>query len=245
MRRYSTTENRPPTQQLLEPKTYVLTAMLALFVGLAFWAGTRHVLPGDLRFTNWVQGLDWPLLDPLTAATNRTMSGVPLTISAAMIAIVLYLLRFRLEAGVLAATLVIRLANGIVKLIVESPRPDSELVAVTDAAHGFGHPSGHASAALLVVGALAWIVTRHEERPRMRRLIWAFAIFWIVLTGIARIRVGVHWPSDVLSAWLWSLPALVLITRVAERFEGSRNRVFARRLMRTSGRPGGQPVAGD
>ena len=195
--------------------------MLAVFCVLAFWAGTRDVLPGDVWFTHQVQQIDWPWLTALTDATNATMGGVPMTIGGSVLAIVMFLW-VRLDAAVLIATMAARLVNGAFKLIVESPRPDDDLVAVQSEVDGFGYPSGHTSSALLVIGALAWIIARRIENVMLRRLVWVFAGFWILATGIGRIRVGAHWPTDVLSAWLWTLPALVLITRMAVRYEHSR-----------------------
>lgn len=200
-----------------------LAAMLVVFTALAVWAGSQHVLPGDVRFTHWVQDLDLPLLDSITNITNASMGGVPLTVSG--IAIVLVLLIWsRVDAAVLGIALVVRPINGGLKWLIESPRPDDRLVAVTTETHGFGYPSGHAAGALLVVGALAWVMTRHIENVAARWFVWIAAGSWIALTGIARIRVGAHWPTDVLSAWLWAIPALVLITRVALRIEALRRR---------------------
>jgi undecaprenyl-diphosphatase len=197
--------------------------MLVVFTALAVWAGSWHVLPGDVRFTQWVQGLDVPLLDTLTNATNTSMGGVPLTVSGIAIVMVLFIWS-RVDAAVLGIALAVRLINGGLKHLVESPRPDDHLVAVTSEVHGFGYPSGHASGALLIVGALAWVMARHIENAAARWLVWIVAGSWILMTGIGRIRVGAHWPTDVLSAWLWAIPALVLITRVALRFEASRRR---------------------
>jgi undecaprenyl-diphosphatase len=203
--------------------------MLLAFVPLALWARTRDVLPGDLRFTRWVQGLDVPMLASLTDATNWSMSGLPLTIIGALAATLLVVLGRQLDALVLAVLLMLRLVNGVLKRLIESPRPSGELVHVTNEASGFGFPSGHASGALLLVGAIAWILTRNEERLPVRFLIWTLAISWIAMTGLGRVRSGVHWPTDVLGAWLWSLPILVLATRLAGRVEHSRSQGFGQR----------------
>ena len=193
-----------------------LLAMLVVFFLLAVWARQRDALPGDVRFTRWVQGVDWPLLDSLTRATNWSMSGAPLTIIGVAVALVL-LRRDQVGAVAVALALTLRLVNGVLKWIVDSPRPTDDLVGVTSGSSGLGYPSGHSSGALLVIGAMAWSLAQREERRGVRWIIWTAAIAWIALTGISRIRVGAHWPSDVLGAWLWALPALALITRIATR----------------------------
>jgi undecaprenyl-diphosphatase len=103
------------------------------------------------------------------------------------------------------------------KSLIESPRPTSDVVEVTEEAENFGFPSGHASGALLVVGATAWIAARHVASPAWRIAIWTIAGAWIVLTGIGRVLVGAHWPSDVVGAWLWSVAAMVVTTWGTEK----------------------------
>jgi undecaprenyl-diphosphatase len=118
---------------------------------------------------------------------------------------------------VLAIATLGRLVNAYLKTVIESPRPTPELVRITDHSSGFGYPSGHAAGALLVIGAAAWIAARHTRDPARRRLIWLGAAAWILLTGVGRIYAGAHWPSDVIGAWLWSVPALVGLTSLATK----------------------------
>jgi hypothetical protein len=55
-----------------------------------------------------------------------------------------------------------------------------------------------------------------------RVAVWAAAVVGTLLTGLARVRVGAHWPSDIYGAWLWTLPTLLLLTVAADRLQGSR-----------------------
>ena len=195
----------------------IVVGMVIAFVVLAVGAHRVGAFAIDVRVTRWVQGHDSRPLEWATTATNWSMSGTPLTISAIVIALGLLLRGWRSDAAVLALATAIRAVNSGLKEIVESPRPTPDVVRVTDHASGYGYPSGHAAGALLVVGALAWIVARHVESRAWRVVIWVAAGAWIVLTGAGRMRVGVHWPTDVLGAWLWSIPALMVITSAADR----------------------------
>ena len=193
--------------------------MLLGFAALAYWARARTVLPGDLRFARWVQGLELPLLGLLTDATNWSMSGVPLTIIGLTIVAALFVTGRRLDAAMLSLLLILRLVNGILKRVIESPRPSDDLIEVAGQFNGFGYPSGHASGAMLIIGGSAWILARHERRRTVRIGIWTLAVIWIGMTGIARVRVGAHWPTDMLGAWLWSVPVLMVATRLVRQTE--------------------------
>jgi len=198
---------------------WVLVAgMLTAFVALAIGAHRVAAFSTDVRITRWIQDIDSTVLDWLTTATNWAMGGTPLSIIGIAIAAVLLARRLPLDAAVVAIALAVRVVNSGLKEIVESPRPTPDLVRVTDHASGYGYPSGHASSAMLVVGAVAWVAARHVQSRAWRAVIWIAAIALIALTGIGRVRVGVHWPTDVLGGWLWAGAALITITWAAARW---------------------------
>lgn len=192
---------------------------LALLVGFATLAVAAHgpsVLPGDLRFARRVQGLDWPLLTPLTDIANWSMRTVPLGIGVLLILGLLWLRGLRTEAVVLLMASLLTPLSYPLKELIASPRPTPELIHVVDYAGGYGFPGGRSGNAVLVAGALAWIATQHIQSRAGLIAAWSAAAVWSLLVGMARIRVGDHWPSDILGSWLWTLPALLLVVSFTE-----------------------------
>jgi membrane-associated phospholipid phosphatase len=113
---------------------------------------------------------------------------------------------------------VLRFISPVAKAIVASERPTADLVHVTSTSDGFGFPSGHTSAAVLLAGTVAWLVTRNQTDRGIRVAVWLVAVLTVLQTGLGRIRVGAHWPSDVLGAVLWSAPILAIWICTVERF---------------------------
>lgn len=101
--------------------------------------------------------------------------------------------------------------NVLLKQFVQRPRPDGfRLIAET----GYSFPSGHSMVAMAFYGLLAWMVW-HYERDRLVR--WLCVIGFglvIVLIGISRIYLGVHYASDVLAGFCVSLIWLALYTKL-------------------------------
>jgi undecaprenyl-diphosphatase len=101
--------------------------------------------------------------------------------------------------------------NVLIKSLVQRPRPDGfRLVAET----GFSFPSGHSMVAMAFFGLLAWFVWKYE-RDRAMRWFWciSFGVI-VVMVGISRIYLGVHYATDVLGGFCVSLAWLAFYTQV-------------------------------
>lgn len=101
------------------------------------------------------------------------------------------------------------LAATVVKLWLDFPRPSAvlgDLVRVIgDIERHYSLPSGHATYAALVVGAL-W--------PLMGRRGRIGLVLYAVLVGWSRIAAGMHFPADVLAGWGLGLSCTVLTGRL-------------------------------
>jgi membrane-associated phospholipid phosphatase len=62
-------------------------------------------------------------------------------------------------------------------------------------------PSGHAIFAASVFGGLAVLLTDRISRTTLQVLVWVAAVAVILLVGISRVYLGVHYPSDVLAGY--------------------------------------------
>jgi membrane-associated phospholipid phosphatase len=92
--------------------------------------------------------------------------------------------------------------NDVAKVLIHAPRPSwiDPNVQVHAKEISFGLPSNHSQTAVVVWGNLAvWV---------RRTWMWVLALFVILMIGLSRLYLGVHFPTDVLAGWL--LGALVL-----------------------------------
>ncbi len=87
------------------------------------------------------------------------------------------------------------LLNLALKQAFAAPRPD--LLPHLDIVHTYSFPSGHSAGNMMFFGALAMLAGR-------RGAYWNAALA-ILLIGVSRVWLGVHWPSDVLAGWIEGL----------------------------------------
>lgn len=102
--------------------------------------------------------------------------------------------------------------NQVLKFIIQRPRPDGFRLAT---ASGFSFPSGHSMVAMAFFGLLAWLVWKYEADRRLRCLYATGFALVIVMIGVSRIYLGVHYASDVLGGFCLSMAWLAVYTRVA------------------------------
>ncbi|TVP58470.1 MAG: phosphatase PAP2 family protein [Gemmatimonadales bacterium] len=121
--------------------------------------------------------------------------------------------------------------NALLKGWVDLPRPSPADVAVLIPEDGGGVPSGHAQHAVVVWGYLLWVIRewgRSDSVARVRRMTrWALpaAIALILLIGVSRIYLGVHFPHDVVVGWgvgaIYLAAWILAVERFGEAFRGA------------------------
>lgn len=94
--------------------------------------------------------------------------------------------------------------NYILKLIFSRERPiDINIITET----GYSFPSGHAMISLSIYGFLAYLLWKSDYK--YKKIGVALLILLIILIGISRIYLGVHYTSDVIAGFIISLSYLL------------------------------------
>lgn len=146
----------------------------------------------ELAVTLWFQELGSWLLPVMTAVTR--LGSEDFYILA--LTLIYWCFDRTIGARIGLILMLSNSVNGILKILVHSPRPywvDTRVTALA-AETSFGLPSGHAQNATSVFGILAVSLKR--------KWIWFAALIMILLMGVSRLYLGVHFLRDVIGGWL-------------------------------------------
>lgn len=206
-----------------EARGLSLTVSLAALVaaGWVFGAVAQDVITGDEAAR-----LDRPVLDwfanhrePWLTTTMKIVTA--LGSSAVLIPVVALAggwcwWRYRTTRPLLflgTAYLGAEVLFRTVKALTGRARPPDHL-----AVHHFGgwaFPSGHATLATAVWGALAALAATAVTSWRAKVSAWAAALLVTTVVGVSRLYLGAHWLTDVLGGWalgaMWLTAAFVAV----------------------------------
>jgi undecaprenyl-diphosphatase len=186
--------------------------LLFAALALALAAAGEGTLPGDIALARAVQRPVSAELDAVAVAFSLVGADFPAMIVLAVIGIgwLTFLGRrdLALFLGVAAA---LRALGPGLKVLIASPRPSVEAVVIVAKTDGLGFPSGHAMGAALFYGAIIAIAPHVVSDRLVARGIQVAAGVMMVLIALSRVRLGVHWPSDVVGGLLFGLSAVCLM----------------------------------
>lgn len=190
--------------------TYLSFAFfLAVGAVWAFVVVADEVLDGETQrmdeaVLTWVESHRTEALDRVALEITALGNLATLTVLVLTVSVFLWLTRHRLSV----ALLMIAVAGGaILNILLKEqfgrPRPDVVEWGTEVVSPSF--PSGHAMAAAVAYGTVAYLGGRLEPTRTLRWTTWTFAALLILAIGASRVYLGVHYPSDVVAGFIAGL----------------------------------------
>ncbi|HEY4219440.1 MAG TPA: phosphatase PAP2 family protein [Gemmatimonadaceae bacterium] len=182
--------------------------LVRLDLAAAVWMHA-HVTAQGLKFFNWVSNAGSP--------RSMTIFGI---VGALVLAV---RRRFVMFIGWSSAFAGAGILESVLKLLVHRTRPAYGEAYV---GHSFSFPSGHATMSFIGMTTLLYVLWVYWHPPRLLRVLSILAATAvIILVGVSRVYLGVHYPSDVLGGWAFAASWLaVCVSGVAFTMHYRRSR---------------------
>lgn len=166
----------------------------------------EQILDGGIVIVVFLQGLGTWLVESMRYVSYLGIREFYIFVAPVLFWCVDATIGLRIGLGLIVSNSI----NLILKLALHGPRPYwySPEVRAFGSETSFGVPSGHAQNAVVVWGLLANSIKRSWA--------WILAIVVMLLTGLSRMTLGVHFPHDVLVGYLVGLLILVAFIKLEQ-----------------------------
>lgn len=190
--------------------TYLSFAFF-IFLGalIGFGAFAEEVLEGETQafdeaVLRWLDGSRTGWLDVVMLEVTALANAGTVIVVVLLAAVFLWQTGHRFSVYLLAiAVLGGQIVNIALKEVFGRPRPT--VVQATTEVVTASFPSGHAMAATIAYGTVAYLVGRLEPTRALRATTWSVAVFLILLIGLSRMYLGVHYPTDIVAGFVAGL----------------------------------------
>ena len=104
--------------------------------------------------------------------------------------------------------------NSALKSIFRRERPIESIIEES----GYSFPSGHSMASLTFYGFLIYLLYKSSIQKKLKIFLITVLVIIIILIGTSRIYLGVHYLSDVLAGFSFTLAYLIIFTKLITNY---------------------------
>lgn len=184
----------------------------------------NDLLTFDKVIIKLVQGLEHPVLTQIMIFFTELGSSKIITIIGVLLLIFMFIvLRQRLELILIPLVFIgARMLNEFLKEFFVRERPDlNRLIEIG----GYSFPSGHAMNAMAFYGIVTFLMSRQIKNRRGRTIFILSGSLFILMIGISRVYLGVHYPTDVIAGYFASGFLLALAIWIYFIFKEKRQKI--------------------
>ena len=192
-------------------KWIIFSICLILFLALAEDVFNKEIMQGDIIGYNFVKTyLIRKQITPIMKIVTF-FGGATCLIG---LTIILFIIIKNKKIGFLIGInhITITILNQLFKFILQRPRP-TEYRIINET--GYSFPSGHSMISMAFYGFLIYLIYKYVKNKKLKYISITLISILIIFIGISRIYLGVHYTSDVLAGFLFSISYLIIYILVA------------------------------
>lgn len=188
-------------------KWFLVALLLFIFVFI-----THELLKDELKgFDTVIYNLIISIKSPFFTEIFKLITFFASPIFLITLSILLFLVFKNKKYGLLSMInlIIVVAVNQILKLIFSRPRP-FEWMLIEES--GYSFPSGHAMVSMGFYGMLIFLIWQTNIQKTKKKIWTTILTILIILIGISRIYLGVHYASDIIGGFVLTLSYLITAT---------------------------------
>lgn len=194
-------------------KLIIFFICLILFLSLAEDVFNHDIMNGDIIGYNLISKY---LINDSMTVVMKFITWFGGAICLISLTIILFILLRNKKIVILIFTnlVTVTILNQLFKFILARPRP-SEYRIINET--GYSFPSGHSMVSMAFYGFLIYLIYKYVGNKYLKWTSMILLFLLIILIGISRIYLGVHYTSDVIAGFLVAISYLILYINMSKR----------------------------
>lgn len=194
-------------------KAIILLLCLIVFLSLAEDVFEKEIMQGDIIGYSFISK---HLINDTLTPFVKVITNFGGAIFLIAISIILFLLIKNKKIGIsiFSNLFIITIINQLFKFILQRPRP-TEYRIIDET--GYSFPSGHSMISMAFYGYLIYLIYKYIKNKYIKWGLITILSCLIVMIGISRIYLGVHYTSDVIAGFVISIAYLIVYIKIANK----------------------------
>lgn len=191
-----------------------ISLTLFLIIGIMVRNSTEGIL-FDVALLEYIHASTNPIILSIMKFISFIGSGYFLfPLLSSVIIYTLIKKKYYISKVLIASSLGSWALNYILKFLFNRTRPlDFFLVEQG----GLSYPSGHSMVSMSLYLSFAYLICKDQYFKDKKKIIYGAALADVLLMGVSRIYLGVHWPTDIIGGFLMGyIYFRVIITTIKE-----------------------------
>ena len=188
----------------------IVTICMTIFLILAISIiKTESIVIDEMGYNLISKYLISDFMTPIVIIVTQLAS--PLFLAIITIVLIILIKNNKIREYICANLIISTVLNFGLKNIVRRARPD-EFRIIEEG--GYSFPSGHSMVSMAFYGLLIYLIYKKVNNKYLKNCLIILLSMIILLIGLSRIYLGVHYTSDVLAGFLLGLSYLIIFVSI-------------------------------
>ena len=187
---------------------------IILFLAFAEDVFNKEIVRGDVIGYQFIS--DYIMSEKLTPVIKMiTNFGGAMVLSITTLLLLIIIKDKKIGVGILINLCTATGLNLILKSLLQRPRP-TEFRIINEI--GYSFPSGHSMISMAFYGFIIYLIYEKVKNKYIKWTSITLLSILIVMIGFSRIYLGVHYLSDVLAGFLFSIAYLIVYIGIINKY---------------------------